>query len=171
MRFLAGRTPPTADNFNLFGHSGETDAQAFKFFTPGASDIKATSDGTNVALASILNTTLANNGTQPHPFTHALVSGSPAIDVAPDTACQTTPFNVDQRGGARNIDGNSTASSNECDIGAFEYGSTLTPTAITLSQFSAKGSSGGLVAWAVMALGGLAVGWLGVRRWVSHLSS
>ena len=49
--------------YNLFGHSGESAAQAFSNFTPNASDIDATSDGDSVALASILESTLADNDT------------------------------------------------------------------------------------------------------------
>jgi hypothetical protein len=53
----------TADNHNLFGHSGLTTAQAFFDFTPGGNDRTATSDGTvPTTLTAILNPTLANNG-------------------------------------------------------------------------------------------------------------
>jgi len=158
--------PVNADNYNLFGHSGETNAQAFFNFTPGANDITATSDGTNpTALASILNTTLANNGTQPHPFTHALVAGSPAIDVIPTTDPNCNPgSSVDQRGGARANGANQGGSA--CDIGAFEFDSSQTPTAVSLQSLTASssGGSGGLAAafGAVsLALGGL---WLRLRK-------
>lgn len=91
---------------NLFGHSGVTAAQAFSGFTPGASDINATSSGDRAtALASILNTTLAANaGTT---FTHALVAGSPAINAS---GANATP--ADQRGVAAN---------GLRDIGAYEF--------------------------------------------------
>ncbi len=102
----------TADNFNLFGHNGQTDAQAFYSFTPGATDLTATSDGSDpTTLTDILDTTLADNGGPT--LTHALVSGSPAIDASPvDADCPTT----DQRGVAR-------PQGVACDIGAFELGS------------------------------------------------
>ena len=88
---ISGNTAPTgaevrhrssgaviADDFNLFGHSALTNAQAFSGFTPGPSDITATSDGTDpTPLANIL-APLANNGGPTQ--THALVAGSPAID-------------------------------------------------------------------------------------------
>jgi uncharacterized repeat protein (TIGR01451 family) len=98
----------TADDFNLFGHSGLTNAEAFSGFTPGASDITATSDGTDpTPLANIL-APLANNGGPTQ--THALVAGSPAIDASPDDAsCE--PF--DQRGEPR-------PQGVACDIGSFE---------------------------------------------------
>jgi len=115
---VAGNTAPSeqeidspfgtvnSNNFNLFGHSGESNAQAFNNFTPSGSDISATSDGTlPTALASILNTTLANNGGPT--LTNALVSGSPAVDAAPSGPA------TDQRGVAR-------PQGSAFDIGAFE---------------------------------------------------
>lgn len=85
----------TADAQNLLGESSESTAQAFTSFTPGGTDLTATSDGTIATpLANILNPTLADNGG--NTLTHALVSGSPAIDAAGDSALST-----DQRGVAR----------------------------------------------------------------------
>jgi len=96
----------SAANFNLFGHSGASNAQAFYGFTPSGSDISATSDGTApVALSSILDTTLQDNGGDTQ--THALVAGSPAID-----AVQEGP-STDQRGVSR-------PQGAAFDIGAFE---------------------------------------------------
>ncbi len=102
-----------ADDHNLFGHSGETDYEAFDGFAPtGLTDINATSDGggTPTALGAILDP-LADNGGPTE--THALVPGSPAIE-AGDT-CEST----DQRGEGRPMDykRDDTAT---CDIGAFE---------------------------------------------------
>ena len=66
---------------NLLGHSGVTTAQAFVGFTPDASNILATSDGSDpTALAAILDPILQNNGGPT--LTHNLVGGSPAIDAA-----------------------------------------------------------------------------------------
>ena len=98
-----------ANNFNLFGHSGLSNAQAFYGFTPGASDITATSNGTMTPLANIL-APLADNGGPTQ--THALVTGSPAIDASPDDlSCE--PF--DQRGVTR-----PQPAGGNCDIGSFE---------------------------------------------------
>jgi hypothetical protein len=73
-------------NFNLFGHRELTNAQALSGFTPGPSDITATSNGNDpTALSNILNPTLANNGGPTR--THALVAGSPAIDTLTDGTC------------------------------------------------------------------------------------
>ncbi len=103
----------TANNANLFGESSKTNAQAFSGFTPGASDITATSNGTTpTALASILNTTLTNNDGA---LTHALVAGSPALDAAGDSGLDT-----DQRGVTR-------PQGSADDIGAFERAVTVTP--------------------------------------------
>jgi hypothetical protein len=53
----------TAASFNLFGYRGLTNGQAFENFTPGPTDITATSNGNDpTALVNILNPTLANNG-------------------------------------------------------------------------------------------------------------
>ncbi len=96
----------TADEFNVFGHSGESNAGAFTNFTPGAGDFNATTDGAPTALTGILDTTLADNGGPTE--THALVAGSPAIDFA--GACG---LSADQRGVAR-------PQGAACDAGAFE---------------------------------------------------
>jgi hypothetical protein len=107
----------TAGNFNLFGHSGLTNAQAFVNFTPGATDITSTSDGTTPkALNAILNTNLANNGGPTR--THALVQGSPAIDAVTNVNTCPPPAK-DQRGIARPQDGNGDGGV-ACDIGSFE---------------------------------------------------
>jgi hypothetical protein len=78
---------------NLLGHSGLTDEGAFFGFGPGASDVNGTSDGINTPLASILDPILADNGGPT--LTHALVEGSPAIDIASEGP------ETDQRGVAR----------------------------------------------------------------------
>jgi len=107
----------TATAFNVFGHSGRSNADAFFGFTPGASDFNATSDSlTPIALASILNMTLADNGGPTQ--THALVAGSPAIDFA--GACGLA---TDQRGVAR-------PQGVACDAGAFELVTNQPPTAV-----------------------------------------
>ncbi len=90
-----GSSTITADAQNLLGESSESTAQAFTNFTPSGNDITATSDGTTpTVLAGILNPTLSDNGGDT--LTHALVSGSPAIDAAGDSGLAT-----DQRGVTR----------------------------------------------------------------------
>ena len=107
-----GQATTRAGNYNLFGHGGENNSQAFVGFVAGSTDITATSDGTDpTQLAAILDPVLADNGGYyllPHTWTHALVAGSPAIDSAGDNGWW------DQRiyhrpAGIRN------------DIGAFEF--------------------------------------------------
>jgi len=129
-----------ADNYNLFGHSGLSNGQSFIGFTPGATDINATSDGSNpTALAGILDTTLQNNGGDT--ATHALVSGSPAMDASPnDAACSDPPISgLDQRGVSR-------PQGSACDIGAFEL--EQEPTAITLASFEVQANDGrAIILW------------------------
>jgi hypothetical protein len=106
----------TAVSFNLLGHKGLTNAQAFENFTPGPTDITATSDGNDpMALTEILDTELANNGGPTR--THALVGGSPAIDTVTDGTCP--PPARDQRGVRRPQDGNGDGGQ-ACNIGSFE---------------------------------------------------
>jgi hypothetical protein len=106
-----------ADSFNLLGDSSKTNAQAFYDFTPGATDITATSDGTNpTALAAILDPTLADNGGPT--LTHALVPGSPAVDAADDSSLATDQRGVTRPQGAAD------------DIGAVE--ATVQPATITI---------------------------------------
>ncbi|WP_417911850.1 choice-of-anchor Q domain-containing protein [Candidatus Electronema sp. TJ] len=96
--------------FNVLGHSGKTNAEAFSStFAPNSTDVTATSDGSRpTALAGILSP-LADNGglTQ----THALPAGSPAIDLDEDCLAN---LSADQRGISR-------PSGNGCDAGAFEF--------------------------------------------------
>ena len=95
--YNAGATINAA-NFNLIGYGG--DARSTNF-TPSGSDIVPSQ-----ALAAILNTTLADNGGDTQ--THALVTGSPALDAAGDS-----PLATDQRGITR-------PQGTADDIGAFE---------------------------------------------------
>jgi hypothetical protein len=97
-----------ADSYNVFGHSGKSNAQAFSGFTPGTKDVAATSDGNKPTALEAILSPLADNGggTQ----TYALPAGSPAIDL--DAAC-STGLTTDQRGITRPATG--------CDAGAYEY--------------------------------------------------
>ena len=112
----------SADDSNVFGHAGLNNAQAFRYFTPGANDVNATSDGDNIPLGDILDTTLADNGGPTE--THNLVADSPAVDLTYDAACAAPPLNgVDQRGAPRPFDvaGQGNEGTNTCDAGAVEY--------------------------------------------------
>lgn len=84
----------TANNFNVLGSNAANRAANFSNFTPGANDFDASSDQQNIALANILDPTLADNGGPT--ATHALVPSSPAINFAGDSGLDT-----DQRGIAR----------------------------------------------------------------------
>lgn len=105
-----------AHAFNVFGDSSKSTAQAFYGFTPGSNDLSATSDGTNPTALSAILSPLADNGGPTQ--THALVPGSPALDL--DATCRAG-LTTDQRGYPRpEIEGT------ECDAGAFE--SSVEPT-------------------------------------------
>ena len=104
----------SANDSNVLGHSGETTVEAFYGFVPAliGTDVNATNDGTvPTPLSSILNPTLADNGGSTQ--THALVVGSPAIDLNP--VCSV---NEDQRGYPRPFMAG-------CDAGSYEFGSVL----------------------------------------------
>ena len=110
MTFIHNLTDITG-GFNLFGADGDAGIDGF---TPGPSDIVPAA---GVTVVRIIDPVLAANfGLTP---THALPLGSPAIDAAPSVQCDGKH---DQRGIARNADGDDVPSDNECDIGAFERG-------------------------------------------------
>lgn len=103
---------------NVLGHADVSDAQAFAGFTPGATDLTATFDGTQpTALGELLDVELADNGGPTR--THALPAKSPAVDFAPTAKCADV---VDQRGVNRPRDGDALSSEIECDAGAYERG-------------------------------------------------
>lgn len=97
---------------NLWGSEALNNAEAFDGFMPDATDIIATSDGLDLPLRQIIQP-LTNNGGPTQ--THALPSGSPAIDGGNNVVCADadTVNNVDQRGEPRPFGDN-------CDIGSFE---------------------------------------------------
>lgn len=96
----------TANAFNLFGVSGTAGVSGF---TPGPTDVVPSEP-----LTAILAPVLADHGGPT--LTHALVSGSPAIDAIPwgTNGCGTTLVS-DQRWQARPH-----AVEGACDIGAYE---------------------------------------------------
>ncbi|MGQ0619173.1 MAG: choice-of-anchor Q domain-containing protein [Panacagrimonas sp.] len=101
---------------NVLGDSGLAATSAFAGFTPGGTDINATFGNGNIALSSILITSLDDYGGPT--FTHNLPAGSPAIDFVPVASCTVA---TDQRGVNRPKDGNASGTA-ECDSGAFERG-------------------------------------------------
>lgn len=118
----------TSSGDNLFGHSGVTTAEALNGFSPAATDITATSDGTEpTQLSDILDTALQDNGGPT--LTHALVATSPALN-----QIENDPLTTDQRGVSR-----PQPAGGGSDIGSFEKiaaagsGTTTTAAALTLS--------------------------------------
>jgi len=126
-----------ANSHNLFGHSGNSGVAGF---TPGATDIVPT-----VKLLAIRDSALGNNGGST--ITHALVSGSPALDAAPNAACNAGPvFGYDQRQLPRNQNGKGGVTANECDIGAFEAQGVPPPPAKLYVAPTAAGNVSGIAA-------------------------
>ncbi len=126
-----GGSPVAGDQHNnVLGNIGMSSTEAFFGFTPGASDITATSDGTKPTPLNQIILPLSNNGGPTR--AHALPPGSPALDAAVTTystggllllgeGCAyttlfpsfNTVFRPDQRGLKRPQNG-------KCDIGAYE---------------------------------------------------
>ena len=114
-----------SNGYNLFGDDSKDNATAFNNVSLSGSDITTTSDGTMATATALILDPLDDNGGPTQ--THALPSGSPAID-AITTGCP--PPATDQRGITR-------AQGSGCDIGAFEVevsgggggGGTVDPTA------------------------------------------
>ncbi|MFT5136987.1 MAG: hypothetical protein ACI8XV_002024, partial [Arenicella sp.] len=109
---IAGGNTTFTTAHNLFGDSVNGNFDAFSGFTPDATDITATRNGSQPTYLSAILAPLADNGGSTQ--THALVAGSPAIDSGDDELCAAEPVNsLDQRGALRPV-------GNACDIGAFE---------------------------------------------------
>jgi CSLREA domain-containing protein len=118
---------------NLFADGGNLDCQG-SGVTNGGGNVTNDSScpGTLVTDTAIQLSALADNGGPTQTF--ALGSSSAAVDVGSSTVCAAAPVNgLDQRGLPRNVDGNSTASANECDAGAYEYLSAPPPTTGTIT--------------------------------------
>jgi serine/threonine protein kinase len=108
---IAGRL--TSGGYNLIQNTAGADfvnASADKHLTDISGD-----QFTNLGIDSMLQ----DNGgqAQPHTRTHRLLQGSPAIDKIPRDACLINGISTDQRGVRR-------PQGKNCDMGAYEYGST-----------------------------------------------
>jgi CSLREA domain-containing protein len=117
----------TSGGHNLLGHGDERHDQAFAGFAPGPDDLDATKNGEKVPLDAILFPQLTDRDRSPTQ-THALVLGSPAIDLAP-----TGPA-TDQRGALRPAGAG-------YDAGAFELTSTPPAGSIMITQTSTPGDN------------------------------
>ena len=110
-------TAPYAGRFNaagnnVLGDSSKISAEAFIGVSPSNNNIIATSDGNRPTPITGILAPLSDNGglTQ----THALATGSPAVDAGDNAVCAAAPINnLDQRREPRPVGAN-------CDIGAFE---------------------------------------------------
>ena len=101
-------------DFNIVGLNGDSGVVGFNL---GPTDIVP---AVGVNLGDILDPNLAENGGATQ--THALVSGSLAIDAGGETCADVfgNPLTTDQRGQVRPADGNGDGVI-ACDIGAFEF--------------------------------------------------
>jgi hypothetical protein len=113
---------------------------------------------------SLTLSALANNGTLPHPFTHALVAPSvAAIDRIPNGAngCVAN-VSTDERGAVRA--GGTNRGGTACDVGAYEV-SAQSPSAVTtrdlMATTNAPLNAMGLLGALLAALGGT---WIALRR-------
>ncbi len=125
----SGTATLTLRNTILANSVGGSDATNNAGTVTGDHNLVETSTGLPGGVVSLTSDpqlgSLANNGGLT--FTHALLSGSPAIDAGDDSACPAT----DQRGDIRPQDGNSDSIIHS-DIGAYEVPSP--PTDIALSS-------------------------------------
>lgn len=143
---IAGNSPddcddalgPVSGGYNLFGrHAGCYDYGTTDIVTVEPSAV------TTIVLGVLQN----NDGPTP---THALLSGSPAIDAADPFGCldeNGDSLIVDQRGESRPVDGDGNGTT-ICDMGAYEAVVTsYPPTAVAASDAPVECSSiwGGLV--------------------------
>ena len=145
---VAGNTDnTTAANNDCYRDSGTLTSQFYNIIgnNDGCSVTAGTGDnfGSTASPVDAKLLGLLDNGGPTE--THALNTGSPAIEQIPDgtNGCDgkaNGSTSVDQRGGARAQGTNK--GDDKCDIGAYESGSTQTPTAISLQSFAAQAGSG-----------------------------
>jgi hypothetical protein len=100
---------------------GTITSQGYNIESGTSCGFTGTDDQQNVTSGALKLGLLADNGGPTQ--TRALGAGSVAIDKVPNARCTAAPINgLDQRGAARNVDGDGVAGTgNECDIGAFEF--------------------------------------------------
>ncbi|HNT78377.1 MAG TPA: choice-of-anchor Q domain-containing protein, partial [Anaerolineae bacterium] len=141
---LANTTNSDTDCYNRGGTVGAVNT----LIEANAGDGNAC--GTATIAADPLLGALADNGGPT--LTHALLAGSSAIDYIPttDPTC-IVGVSIDQRGAVR-ADG-ADRGGGACDIGAYEYNSTQTPTAAHVVNLAARGFA---PVAALLALGGAA---------------
>ena len=148
------------DCFNEGG--GSFTSQGYNIESATTCNFTQGTDQRSVTSGSLNMQALANNGSNPHPFTHALGAGSVAIDKIPigTNGCAST--NTDERGAKRA--GGGTQGGSACDIGAYEV-SDQTPTAVTLRDLTAATQAApGIIGAALASFAALGAVWIGRRR-------
>jgi hypothetical protein len=147
---------------DCYTYGGSITSQGYNIESDTSCGFTGTGDQHNVSSGSLNLGTLADNGGPTQ--THALGSGSVAIDQIPNgvNGC-VSGTSVDQRGAVR-ADGANRGGSG-CDVGAYEANSNQNPTAVMLRSLVASTRSPiRMIAAFVAAVTASGAGWLGWRR-------
>jgi hypothetical protein len=153
---------------------GQITSHGYNIESPGDTcDFNATGDLVSVPATGTgglnLDPNLAQNDPRPRPSTRALLSGSVAIDAIPTTSgvCPPNGGSIDERGHARAGQANvgDHRGGLACDVGAYEFDSTETLSAVTLKSVTGKTAA----AWPVPVIIGPALAavvgvWFALRR-------
>ena len=131
---ISGTGEFVANNYNVFGSDGNARVDGFE---PGERDVVP-----DQSLDGVIRPLGFNGGDL---LTHALPTGSPAIDLASSIDCSGEPIGgIDQRGLPRNQDGDGVAGPNECDSGATEMQPIELENALLLTTMAAGTTTDGL---------------------------
>jgi hypothetical protein len=164
----------------LMREAGQITSHGYNIESPGNTcNFGATGDRANIPAIGAgglnLDPNLAANGPQPYPYTRALLPGSVAINAIPTTSglCPPNGGSMDERGNVRagQINAGDHRGGLACDVGAYEFDSTETVSAITTKNLQGETttarSASGLVAVALtIAVALIITGsiWIALRR-------
>ncbi len=144
-------------------YSGATiTSQGYNIESSTSCGFTGTGDQENVSSGSLNLGALADNGGDTQ--TRALGSGSVAIDRIPNgTNGCVAGTSTDQRGAVRA--GGTNRGASACDVGAYEYNSNQTPTAVTLRSLAASTRSPiGMITALAAAIVASGAGWFKWQR-------
>lgn len=161
-------------SFGCLVRIGQITSHGYNIESPGNScNLGGTGDRMRVPATGVgglnLDPNLAQNSSQPRPYTRALLAGSAAIDVIPTTSglCPPNGGSMDERGNVRagQVVAGDQRGGPACDVGAYEFDSVATYSAVTLTNLQAKLIAAwpvpGLIGAVMAAVGGL---WFVLRR-------